>query len=96
MKSYRTGFAVTLAINVLLAAALAYLWWRSNAVKTRGETAPQSASAPSSKAGGEELPPAVSCLGRDAARAGSAHAPALAEHRGEDRPGRSQARRGRG
>ena len=60
MKSYRTGFAVTLAINVLLAAALAFLWWRWNAVKTRGETAPQSASAPSSKAGGEEMPPAAS------------------------------------
>ena len=59
MKNYRIGFAVTLAINVFLAAALAFLWWRSNAVKTRGETAPQSVSAPSSKAGGEEMAPAA-------------------------------------
>ena len=59
MKNYRIGFVVTLAINVFLAAALAFLWWRSNEVKTRGETAPQSVSAPSSKAGGEEMAPAA-------------------------------------
>jgi RND family efflux transporter MFP subunit len=58
MKSYRTAFAVTLTLNVILAAGLGFLWWRSNPTKTRGQTLPQqSASEPPSAAGGAGIAP---------------------------------------
>ena len=58
MKSYRTAFAVTVTLNVFLAAGLGFLWWRSNPMKTRGKTAPQpSASEPLSAAGGAGIAP---------------------------------------
>ena len=48
MKNYRTAFVVTLTLNLLLGAGLAFLWRRSNPAKTRGEAAPQeTASTPS-------------------------------------------------
>ena len=48
MKNYRSAFAVTLTLNVLLGAGLAFLWRGSNPAKTQGKSAPQeTASTPS-------------------------------------------------
>ena len=48
MKNYRSAFAVTLTLNVLLGAGLAFLWRGSNPEKTQGKSAPQeTASTPS-------------------------------------------------
>src|SRR5271157_5459191 len=62
MKNYRSAFAVTLALNVLLAAGLAFLWWRSNPTKTKREAAPQQTagtpSAEASASGMATAPPA--------------------------------------
>ena len=58
MKSYRTAFAVMVTLNLILAAGLGFLWWRSNPMRTRGKTVPQpSASEPLSAAGGAGIAP---------------------------------------
>src|SRR5262249_16683035 len=51
MKNYRRAFTLTLALNVLLAAGLAFLWWRTNPTKTKREpAAQQTAGTPSADA----------------------------------------------
>ncbi|HEV2175873.1 MAG TPA: efflux RND transporter periplasmic adaptor subunit [Terriglobia bacterium] len=41
MKNYRSAFAVALALNVLLAAGLGFLWWRSHSRKIKTPPPPQ-------------------------------------------------------
>ncbi len=43
MKNYRSAFALTLSLNVLLAAAVAFLWWRWHPANTGAGVAPQQA-----------------------------------------------------
>lgn len=43
MKNYRSAFAVTLTLSVLLAAGLAFQWWRSHSAQSQAEPAQQSA-----------------------------------------------------
>ena len=58
MKSYRTAFAVTVTLNVILATGLGFLWWRSNPMRAPEKSVPQqSASEPSSAAGGAGVAP---------------------------------------
>jgi RND family efflux transporter MFP subunit len=56
MKNYRGAFAVTLTLNVLLAGALAFLWWRPNPTKTHREPVSQQAvGTPSAEASASKM-----------------------------------------
>ncbi len=56
MKNYRSAFAVTLTLNVLLVAGLAFLWSHSNPTKTKGKASPQqAASTPSAEMSGSGM-----------------------------------------
>jgi RND family efflux transporter MFP subunit len=58
MKNYRSAFAVTLTLNVLLAAGLAFLWWHSHPAKSEAEAAQHSAGTPPTQAKEGETAPA--------------------------------------
>src|SRR6516225_9781704 len=57
MSNYRRAFVVAVALNVLLAGGLGFVWWRSRQRQVRGEPAsqPQASLPASAGAGGEEM-----------------------------------------
>ena len=56
MKSFRTAFALTLTLNLLLAVGLAFLWWQSNSKKSRAENVQEQSAATPSMASQDEVP----------------------------------------